>query len=163
MRNLHVAADVVERAASRRAQEIDQRLLLAKQAVLAAVLPKTGEPRVRLQANQQIVRNGRNRIVTAKALVKRIGHFPFHGSVENFDGILGPDRPLRQHRAINTRGTVMTARHPAQHLRVYRRSIRVERDHLAARVAVEDGDYDLRSDPQLTTDEFVLRKPASSS
>src|SRR5437870_2630888 len=56
MRNLHVAADVVERAASRRAQEIDQRLLLAKQAVLAAVLPKTGEPRVRLQANQQIVR-----------------------------------------------------------------------------------------------------------
>jgi len=68
MRNLHVAADVVERAASRRAQEIDQRLLLAKQAVLAAVLPKTGEPRVRLQANQQIVRNGRNRIVPPRRL-----------------------------------------------------------------------------------------------
>ena len=77
VRDLHVASRVMERAARRRAQEVDQRLLFAEQAILASVLPKPGELRIGLQPNQQIIGNCSNRVVSAEAGVRaRSGIFP---------------------------------------------------------------------------------------
>jgi hypothetical protein len=54
MRGLHVAADVIERAAGARAQKIDQQLLFAAQAVLRPVLP---EPPVKSNRSHETAAN----------------------------------------------------------------------------------------------------------
>src|SRR6266568_4671754 len=55
VRGLHVAADVIERPAGRRAQEVDQQLLFPPHAVVGPVLPEPGELGIRHQPDQQIV------------------------------------------------------------------------------------------------------------
>ena len=52
MGDLHVPTRVIHRATSRRAQEIDEQLLLAAQAVFTAMLPKPTKLRIRLQSGQ---------------------------------------------------------------------------------------------------------------
>src|SRR5205823_1989845 len=86
MGNSHLATGVVHRAAGRRAQEIDQRLFLAGDAVPGAVLPETPEQRVGHQARQQIVADRGNGIVSAQPLIQ--GFSGFH---EFAPKKLGPD------------------------------------------------------------------------
>src|SRR3954451_462466 len=76
VRNLHVAAGVVERPARRGAQKIDQQLFFTPHAVQAAVFPETAELVIRRQPGQQIVGDGRDRVVSAEALVKTVRHAP---------------------------------------------------------------------------------------
>jgi hypothetical protein len=49
-------------------------------------------------------------------------------------------------------------RHSAQHFRVVPARVRVERDHLAARVPLQHRHYGPGADPQLTPDQTVLTK-----
>src|SRR5262249_48230271 len=66
----HVAAAVVHRSARARAEEVDQELLLALEAVFPAMRPEAAELRIGLEPGQQIIRHCRDRIVTTQALVK---------------------------------------------------------------------------------------------
>src|SRR5438094_5037813 len=66
----HVPATIVHRSARARAEEVDQELLLALDAVFPAMRPEAGELRVGLEPGQQIIRHCRDRVVPTKALVK---------------------------------------------------------------------------------------------
>ena len=77
MSEQHVPAAVVGRAARARAEEIDQKLLLAFYPVFSSVRPEAAELRIRLEPRQQIVRHCGNRVVTTKTLVEGlllVGH-----------------------------------------------------------------------------------------
>ena len=139
MRGLHISADIIERAAGRRAQEIDQQLLLAAYAVVGAVLRETSELRIGPQQAQQTIGNRCNCVISSEAGAERIDHFPSVGSVENFDDVTRSNHPLAQHGAINTGRTVVPARDAAQDFWVRRGRIRVKGNHLAAGVTLEHG------------------------
>src|SRR5712692_4271642 len=66
----HVPAAVVHRPARARAEEVDQELLLALDAVLPAMRPEAAELRIGPEPGQQIIRHCRDCVVTTKALVK---------------------------------------------------------------------------------------------
>src|SRR5467141_2382883 len=70
MADRHVPAAVVHRPARARAEEVDEQLLLALDAVLPAMGPEAAELRIGLEPGQQIIRHRRDRLITAKALVK---------------------------------------------------------------------------------------------
>src|SRR5882724_3972446 len=74
MGQLHLASDVVQRATGGSTEEIDQELFFAAHAVFAAMLPEPPKPWIRHQPRQQVVGDGRDRIVAAQALVERIRH-----------------------------------------------------------------------------------------
>ena len=71
---LHIASDVVQRATGGRAQEIDQELLFAAHAVIAAMLPEAAQLGIRRQPRQQVVGEGRDSIVAAQTPVEGIRH-----------------------------------------------------------------------------------------
>src|SRR6266404_2671437 len=66
----HVPAAVVHRSARARAEEVDQELLLALDAVFAAMRPEAAELRIRPEPGQQVICKGRDRVVATKAFVK---------------------------------------------------------------------------------------------
>ena len=66
----HVPAAIVHRSARARAEEVDQELLLALEAVFPAMRPEAAELGIGLEPGQQVVRHRRDRVVPAKALVK---------------------------------------------------------------------------------------------
>src|SRR2546426_5775172 len=66
----HVPAAVVHRSARTRAEEVDQELPLARDAVSPAVRPEAAELRIGSEPGQQIIRHRRDRVVTTKPLVK---------------------------------------------------------------------------------------------
>jgi hypothetical protein len=66
----HVPAAVVHWSAGAPAEEIDQELLLALDAVLSAMRPETAELWIALKPRQQIIRYCYERVVPTKALVK---------------------------------------------------------------------------------------------
>src|SRR5881628_192081 len=66
----HVPAAVVHRSARTRAEEVDQELLLARDAVFPAVRPEAAELRIGSEPGQQIIRHRRDRLVTTKPLVQ---------------------------------------------------------------------------------------------
>src|SRR5713101_6260107 len=68
----HVPAAIVDRSARARAEEVNQELLLAFDAVFAAMRPEASEQRIGPQPGQQIVRHGGDRVVPPKAVVKRL-------------------------------------------------------------------------------------------
>src|SRR5437667_823631 len=67
----HVPAAIVHRSARARAEEVDQELLLALDAVFSAMRPEAGELGIGLEPGQQVIRHRRDRVVPAQALVKR--------------------------------------------------------------------------------------------
>src|SRR3954468_14496033 len=56
------------------------------------------------------------------------------------DAISGPYNTFNDDRTVDTSLVVVQPVDGAEHVRVLSRCIRVERDHLAARIAVSDGD-----------------------
>src|SRR3989441_12617911 len=70
MTERHVPAAVVHRSARARAEEVDQQLLLALDAVFPSMGPEAAELRIGLEPGEQIIRHCRDRVVTTKALVK---------------------------------------------------------------------------------------------
>jgi hypothetical protein len=66
----HVPAAIVHWPARARAEEVDQELLLAVDAVLPAMRPEAAELRIGPEPGQQIIRNGRDRVVPAKGARK---------------------------------------------------------------------------------------------
>src|SRR5438552_12686091 len=68
----HVPAAVVHRSARARAEEVDQELLLALDAVFPAMRPEAAELRIGLEARQKIIRHCRDPVVTTKSLVKAL-------------------------------------------------------------------------------------------
>src|SRR5260221_7520109 len=76
MGDLHVTPDVVKRATRRRAQEIDQQLLLAAHAILATVLPKPRELPICSQPGEKIIGDGCNRIISTQPRIKCFRHIP---------------------------------------------------------------------------------------
>src|SRR5260370_37739974 len=66
----HVPAAIVHRSARARAEEIDEKLLLAHDAVFPAMRPEPPELRIGPEPGQQIIRHRRNRGVPTKALIK---------------------------------------------------------------------------------------------
>src|SRR5436190_2384585 len=66
----HVPAAVVHRSARARAEEVDQELLLALDAVFPAMRPEAAELRIGPEPGQQIVHHRRDGVITPKALVK---------------------------------------------------------------------------------------------
>src|SRR5438094_3762319 len=73
----HVPAAIVHRSARTRAEEVDQELLLALDAVFPAMRPEAGELGIGLEPGQQIIRHRRDRVVPTQALVKslpRVAH-----------------------------------------------------------------------------------------
>src|SRR6266849_2162501 len=70
MTERHVPAAVVHRSARARAEEVDQQLLLALDAVLSAMGPEAAELRICLKPRQQVIRHRRDRVIPAKPLVK---------------------------------------------------------------------------------------------
>src|SRR5213596_3937681 len=55
----HVPAAVVHRSARARAEEVDQELLLALDAVFPAMRPEAAELRIRVEPGQQVISKGR--------------------------------------------------------------------------------------------------------
>src|SRR5258708_1011815 len=74
VRRFHVAPDVKERTAGRRAQEIDDQLSLAAHAILSPMLPEPPERGVRGEPRQKVVHHGCDRVVSAEAPIKRVWH-----------------------------------------------------------------------------------------
>src|SRR5438034_15401 len=70
MAERHVPAAVVHRPARARAEEVDQQLLLALDAVLPAMGPKAAELRIGLESGQQIIRHRRDCLIPTEALVQ---------------------------------------------------------------------------------------------
>src|SRR5262252_2174962 len=66
VRERHVAAAIVHRPARARAEEVDQELLLAGDAVVPAVRPEAAELWIGPEPGQQIVRHRTDRVVAAK-------------------------------------------------------------------------------------------------
>src|SRR2546422_3044420 len=66
----HVPAAVVHRSARTRAEEVDQELLLPRDAVSPAVRPEAAKLRIGSEPGQQIIRHRRDRVVTTKPLVQ---------------------------------------------------------------------------------------------
>src|SRR3989475_10451020 len=66
----HVPAAIVHRPARARAEEVDQELLLALEAVFAAMRPEAAELRIRPEPGQQVICKGRDPVVTTKAFGK---------------------------------------------------------------------------------------------
>src|SRR5207244_12257615 len=92
----HVPAAIVHRSARARAEEVDQKLLLALHAVFPAMRPEAGELRIGPEPGQQVICHRRDRVIATKALVKGL-RFVTHGvllesvgrpSVAPFDGLL---------------------------------------------------------------------------
>src|SRR6266481_1625614 len=67
----HVPAAIVHRSTRARAEEIDEELLLAHDAVFPAMRPEPPELRIGPESGQQIIRHRRDRAVPTKALIKR--------------------------------------------------------------------------------------------
>ena len=77
MGDLHVPTRVIHRATSRRAQEIDEQLLLAAHTILTTVLPKPRKLLICLQAGQKVIGNGCDRIVSAQPWsIRMVGPSP---------------------------------------------------------------------------------------
>src|SRR6266516_4312755 len=70
VREHHVPPAVVHRSPRTRAEEVDQELLLALEAVFPAMRPEATELRIGLEPGKQIVRHRRDRVATTKALVE---------------------------------------------------------------------------------------------
>jgi hypothetical protein len=68
----HVPAAVIHWSAGARAEEVDQELLLAVDAIFPAMRQETAQLRIRTQPGLQIIRNGCDRIVTTEALVQSL-------------------------------------------------------------------------------------------
>src|SRR5262249_12728753 len=66
----HVPAPVVHRSARARAEEVDQELFLAHDAVFPSLRPEAAELRIGPEPGKQIIRHCRDRVVTTKAFVK---------------------------------------------------------------------------------------------
>src|SRR5260221_2754868 len=76
MGNLNGPADEVKRPNRRRAQEIDQQLLLAAHAIFATVLPKPRELPICSQPGEKIIGDGCNRIISTQPRIKCSRHIP---------------------------------------------------------------------------------------
>src|SRR5262249_55511089 len=74
MRQLHVAPHIQQRATGGGGQEVDQELLFTAHTVLAAMLPESTQQRIGRQARQQVVSDGRDRVVATQALVETVRH-----------------------------------------------------------------------------------------
>src|SRR5438128_12595253 len=68
------------------------------------------------------------------------------------------DHSLGQHSAVYAGRAVVATSYSTQDFGIGRRGIGIGRDHLAARVALDNRNHDLGSDAQLAADESVLRK-----
>jgi len=69
MADPHLSPAVVHWPAGARAQEIDQQLLFAFDAIYSAMSPEAAELRICAKARQQVVCYGSDRVVTSEALV----------------------------------------------------------------------------------------------
>src|SRR5271163_3973102 len=67
----HFSTPVVDRSTCALAQEINQKLLLALDAIFSAVRPKTTELRIFVEARHKVVCHCRDRVITTKPLVQR--------------------------------------------------------------------------------------------
>src|SRR5882724_5287125 len=72
VRDLHVAAGIIDRPFKGGADEVDQQLISAPRAVFSDAFPIHGEGGICAQPRHQIVHEGGNHIVTAEALVQRL-------------------------------------------------------------------------------------------
>src|SRR5262249_11391603 len=84
----HVAAAIVHPPARARAEEVDQELLLARDAVVPAVRPEAAELRIGPEPGQQIVRHRTDRVVASQAAVEGLLLFT-HGPSSWFAGACG--------------------------------------------------------------------------
>ncbi len=76
--------------------------------------------------------------------------------IQNLDRITRPDHAFHQHCAIDPGKAFMITRDLAQNLWVRLGGVGVERDHLATRVAIKDGDHRPGTDLQSAADETIL-------
>src|SRR5262247_889886 len=79
----HVPAAVVHWSARTGAEEVDEELLLALDAVFGTMCPEAAQLRIGPKPRQEIIRHGADRVVTTKALIKSLRahhallvHFP---------------------------------------------------------------------------------------
>jgi hypothetical protein len=68
----HVPAAIVRLSARALAEEVDQELLFAHDAILSAMGPEAAELRIGAEPRQQIVRHRSDRVVSTKALVESL-------------------------------------------------------------------------------------------
>lgn len=69
--------------------------------------------------------------------------------------------PFNQNGPINTSAILVRTNNRPQDGGIGFRRIRIERDHLAARVPFKDRDHQLRADPQFAADKLVLSEAAA--
>ena len=79
MRCPHVATDIEQRASGGGAKEIDEKLLFAAHAILAAMLPEAGEAGIFRQARKQLFHHRSDAVIAAETCVERIRHIGPHG------------------------------------------------------------------------------------
>src|ERR1700712_204281 len=77
--------------------------------------------------------------------------------IERHNRIAKPNHALDNHHPINASFIVVETIDCAEHLWLRLSRVRVQRDHLAARVLVGDHQYGFTAYAQLAADEFVLR------
>src|SRR6266403_493072 len=107
----HVPAAVVHRSARARAEEVDQQLLLALDAVFPAMGPEAAELRIGLEPGQQIIRHRRDRFITTEPLVEGlllVAHplllyVPPSTMLPKFAPVTFPSRSRRIHRTLSPR------------------------------------------------------------
>src|SRR5215471_18811862 len=80
-------------------------------------------------------------------------------SIQDFDSVAQANNTLRQHSAINARRAIVSPCDVTQDLWILCCGLRIERDHLAPRVAFENRDHDLGAKAYLAADQAILRKP----
>src|SRR3954447_10831611 len=79
------------------------------------------------------------------------------------DAISRPDQAFDDDRAVDARLVVVQAVHCSKHVQVRGRSIRVQRDHLAAGITLSDSDHRFVANAKLTANKVVFRKPSRST
>ena len=70
MSERHIPAAVVHGSAGTGAEEVDEELLLALDAVFGTMCPEAAQLRIGPKPRQEIIRHCADRIVTTKALIK---------------------------------------------------------------------------------------------
>src|SRR6266850_4445462 len=109
MAERHVPAAVVHRSARARAEEVDQQLFLALDAVFPAMGPEAAELRIGLEPGQQVIRHRRDRLVTTEPLVEGlllVAHplllyVPPSTMLPKFAPVTFPSRSRRTHRTLS--------------------------------------------------------------
>jgi hypothetical protein len=70
MRECHVPAPIIHRSARARAEEVDEELLFAHDAIFTAMRPEAPELRIAPEPRQKIVRYSCDSLISAKTLVR---------------------------------------------------------------------------------------------